>query len=192
MTDPRTVPPESSGTYRAVTDGDLRDAMELREFLTGLGVVMQLPTRPTTRVNVVVPPPPARKKSRHRWLVPGAVLGCIAALALVVPAVMPQRNDPLPPTLLGSWHTRSPKYADRGFEIRDGALHMKRGARATDIAVLPIRRVRVTRGSSTAVVIDYQEDGVTQSLALTMHGSGGAMFVEVHNQPDVVWRKGSR
>lgn len=192
MIDPRIVPPEGSGTYRAVTDGDLREAMELREFLTGIGAVMQLPTKETTRANEVIPTPQARKKSRHRWLVPTAILGSIAALALVVPEVIPKRNDPLPPTLVGRWHTQSPKYADRGFEVRENALYMQRGARATDIAMLPIQRVRVTRGNGTAVVIDYQEDGVTQSLGLTMRGSGGAMFVELHNQPDVKWRKGSR
>jgi len=192
MIDPRTVPPEGSGTYRAVTDGDLREAMELREFLTGIGAVMQLPTKEATRANEVIPPPRPRKKTRHRWLVPAAILGSIAALALVVPAFIPKRSDPLPLTLVGRWHTQSPKYVDRGFEVRENALYMHRGARATDIAVLPIQRVRVTRGKGTAVVIDYQEDGVTQSLGLTMHGSGGAMFVELHNQPDVKWRKGSR
>lgn len=188
MTDPHSAPPEGSGNYRAVTDGDLRDAMELREFLTGLGVVMQLPTKRPTAVNEVVKPP--RTKTRRPWLVPAALLGCIATFALAVPAVMPTRNDPLPPTLLGRWRTQTPKYADRGFEISNVALHMKRGQRATDIAVFPIRRVRVSpRGNHIAIAIDYEEDGVTQSLDLTMLGSGRGTFVEVRNQPDVIWRR---
>ena len=91
---------------------------------------------------------------------------------------------------MGRWHTLTPKFADRGFEISSTALHMRRGLRASDVAVLPIQRVRVSpRGTRTAVVIDYQEDGVTQSFDLVMSGSGRAASVEVRNQPEVVWRK---
>lgn len=193
MTDPRIVPPEETGGYRAVTDGDLREAMELGEFLTGLGVVMRLPTKPTG-VQKVVDAPKAPRKGRHRrWLIPIALVGSIAAIALAVPAVMRLQNDPLPEALMGQWHTRSPKFADRGFEISSSALHMRRGLRASDVAVLPIRRVQVSpRGIITAVVIDYEENGVTQSLDLTMHGSGRATTVEIRNQADVVWRKRAR
>lgn len=179
-----------SGTYRAVKDGDLREPMHLGDFLMGLGIVLRLPGKKqaTTTAEIVAAIPQRRRRS-HLVAVALTLVVILGAVVIITP-MFPSRSDPLPPTLMGSWQTQSPKFAERGFEIRGKELRMQRGPSETDVAVLGIHRVRVTpHGDDTAVEIEYVEDGVRQSLDLTMHDFAGATVLELRNQPTVIWRR---
>ncbi len=179
-----------SGTYRAVKDGDLREPMHLGDFLMGLGIVLRLPgkKRAITAADIVADIPQNEQRSRLVAVVLSLIV--VIGLAATIPPLFPSRNDPLPPTLLGSWQTQTPKFAERGFEIRDKELRIKRGPAETDVAVLKIQRVRVTpRGADTAVEIEYMEDGARQSFDLTIHAFPAGAMLELRNQPEVVWRR---
>lgn len=208
MTDPNETPPRNSGTnrvrsdtgtfyevsgsgtYRAVKDGDLREPMHLGDFLMGLGIVLRLPGKKqaTTAAEIVAAIP--QRQQRSHVVAISLSLVVILGAAVIIPPMFPSRGDPLPPRLMGSWKTQSPKFAERGFEIRGEELRMQRGPSETDVAVLGIHRVRVTpHGDDTAVEIEYVEDGVRQSLDLTMHDFAGATVLELRNQPTVIWRR---
>jgi hypothetical protein len=123
------------------------------------------------------------------WL--SASLGSIIVVGLGATALLPDTSDDLPTALVGEWQSPTPKYADRGFAIRDGALYMKRGREEHETVRLPIARVRVrpTNSGSLAVEIAYLENGARLSFDLTLHDYAGTPAVELRNQPEVIWRK---
>lgn len=178
-------------TYRAVKDGDLREPMNLGDFLMALGIVLRLPGKErASTAGEIIEAIPAQKRhgSRLASIVLAAIVLILVAVAL--PSLFPDRSDRIPPRLIGSWQTLTPRFAQRGFEVRDNDLRVRRGPNETDVAVLAIRRVRVTqRGADTDVQIEYMEDGAPQSFDLTMHDTPGGPMLELKNQPDVVWRR---
>lgn len=196
MTDPtRTtpLPPSQSGksaSYQAVTDGDLRQAIDSRSFFMGLGLVMRLPKKR----RVVAAPGEAVDGSvttRTNWVIVLAVLATMmTGIGVLISAVWPEHSDALPPSVMGTWRTQTPKFQDRGFEIREGRIVLRRGSEEADLLSFPIQRVRVAPlGPSTEVRIFYEENGEPQTLDLLLHEFAGATTVEIVNQPDVVWRR---
>ena len=197
MTDPtRTTPltPSQSGksaSYQAVTDGDLRQAIDSRSFFMGLGLVMRLPKKRRVVAAASGEAVESSVRTRTNWLVALAVLATMMTGAgVLISAVWPEHSDALPPAVVGIWRTQTPKFRDRGFEIREGRLLLKRGSEETDLLSFPIQRVRVAPlGPSTEVRIFYEENGEPQTLDLLLHEYSGATTVEIVNQPDVVWRR---
>ncbi|MGQ0640842.1 MAG: hypothetical protein ACT4P6_08775 [Gemmatimonadaceae bacterium] len=177
--------------YGAVNDGDLRQAIDLNEFMHGVGRVMKLPqkTPPTPQQPVVaIAEPPQKPRSRTVWISMSTTT--VIVLGLLVAALIPDSNDPLPPQLIGRWYAASPRYAERGFEFRAGELFMKRGPEDGDLVRLVIEKVRVSpKNGSLNVEIGYLENGAPLSLRLTLHDYAGLPVVELRNLPDVVWRK---
>jgi hypothetical protein len=69
-------------------------------------------------------------------------------------------------------------------------LQMQRGPSQTDVAAFPIKSVRVRNSQrGRNVEISYEENGVRQTFALTLEDLDGMSIVEVHNQPQIVWRR---
>lgn len=191
MTDPTTPPPAQTGGYQTVKDGDLREAMDTRSFFAGLGVVMRLPKKRRVVVASETETGEAVVRTRGSWLVTLAVLATgIIGVSVLISAVWPEHSDPLPPTVIGAWRTQTPKFKDRGFEIREGRILLKRGDQQTDVQSFAIVRVRTAPlGPSTEVRISYEENGEPQTLDLLLHEYGGATVIEIVNQPDVIWRR---
>jgi hypothetical protein len=197
MTDPirpTSLPPSQSGkraSYQAVTDGDLRQAIDSRSFFMGLGLVMRLPKKRRAVAAASGEAFEGSVRERSNWLVVVAVLATImTAAGVLISAVWPERSDALPRSVVGIWRTQTPKFKDRGFEIREGRIVLRRGSEEADLLSFPIQRVRVAPlGSSTEVRIFYEENGERQTLDLLLHEFGGATTVEIVNQPDVVWRR---
>lgn len=197
MTDPtRTtpLPPSQSGkspSYQAVSDGDLRQAIDSRSFFMGLGLVMRLPKKRRVVATATGEASEVGVATRTNWLLILAVLATIiTGASVLISAVWPERSDPLPPSVIGTWRTLTPKFKNRGFEIREGRILLRRGSEEADILSFPIQRVRVAPlGPSTEVRISYEENGEAQTLDLLLHEFAGATTVEIVNQPDVVWRR---
>ncbi len=191
MTDQTTPQRTTSASYQAVTDGDLRNAMDTRSFFMGLGLVMRLPKKRRVVVAADGGVTERTVKTRTSGLVLVAALSTIVIGAGVrISAVWPEHSDALPIAVLGRWHTQTPKFKDRSFEIQDGRVLLRRGSDESDRVAFPIRRVRVgALGPSTEVRIVYEEKGEPQTLDLLLHEYGGATVVEIVNQPDVVWRR---
>lgn len=182
--------------YRSVTDGDLREPMELDEFLTGVGVVMRLPPK-QPEMEAPAPEAPAapatpRAKRQRKTLIV-AVCSTISALIIMGMAVQTWDNsysDTIPPTLVGSWHTDAAKYKDRGFTITNEALTMQRGPNPSDAVTMPIKKVTArTAQRGRRVEVSYEENGVTQIMTFILEDLDGMSIVSVLNQPDIVWKR---
>jgi hypothetical protein len=184
--------------YRSVTDGDLSQPMELDEFLTGVGVVLRLP--PKKEENEAPPPPAAapaaaatpRSKRGRRSMVVGV---CATLSALLIMGMGVQKwdrgySDTMPPTLLGNWHTESPKYRNRGFTITEKTLQMQRGPNQSDWVTLPIKSVRVRPAQrGRTVELTYDENGAAQTMTLRLEDLDGLSVVSLMNQADILWRR---
>lgn len=182
--------------YRSVTDGNLTQPMELDEFLHGVGVVMRLPPKQEEKA----PPPadvPARAATpnaarRRKSLIVGM---CVTASAIILAGISLRAwdnrySDSMPPTLLGSWRTDAAKYRDRGFTVGAETLQMQRGPSPKDVVTLPIKSVRVRNAQrGRSVELKYEENGVVQTLGLTLEDLDGMSIVAVHNQPEIVWKR---
>jgi hypothetical protein len=174
---------QAPALHRAVTDGDLRDAMELDEFLTQLGVVLRLPPRRPTGSSL---PVIVTLKPRS-WGI--SVLAVCALFLAVIGALrlLPPRTDPLPDALIGVWETWEPEYAGRRFEIKPTSLVLQTGEGIAAHRVFSIDNVRRGSGANTTwYTITYDDDGTPQTFVVSAQ-EGGA--VRVKNQRDIVWRK---
>jgi hypothetical protein len=190
--------PTPTGTerYKSVTDGDLTKPIELDEFLNGVGLVMRLPAKEDEKA----PAPPVataaaalpKGKRRRKSLIVGActTLSTILVAVIALRAWDSRYSDVLPSTLIGSWQTDAVKYRDRAFTVSNETLQMQRGPSQSDVAAFSIKNVRVRNGQrGRNVEISYEENGVQQIFALTLEDLDGMSIVEVHNQPEIVWRR---
>jgi len=105
-----------------------------------------------------------------------------------VMAAMPEDSDPLPVSVIGTWHTTAELYADRAFEIKTDQITFQLGE-AGKFTTHPITRLKVTPdgNGSTFAVVEYDNDGDTYEFSFTYQPDEGT--IRFKNQPLIVWYK---
>lgn len=120
--------------------------------------------------------------------VPLMVLATAIMVAGGVMAAMPKHSDPLPASLIGTWHTTAELYTDRAFEIKTDQITFQQGE-ADKFTTHPITRFQVTPDGtgSTFAVVEYDNDGDTYEFSFSYQPDEGTMRFK--NQPLIVWYK---
>lgn len=105
-----------------------------------------------------------------------------------VMAAMPKHSEPLPASLIGTWHTTAEIYADRAFEIETDQITFQQGE-ADKSTTHPISRFQVTADEtgSTFAMVEYDNDGDIYQFSFTYQPDEGTMRFK--NQPLIVWYK---
>ncbi|MFN8667027.1 MAG: hypothetical protein U0164_07440 [Gemmatimonadaceae bacterium] len=171
----------------SIKDGDLSTAMEYVDFMNELGVLMQLPKRPTTASMATIADEgsaPARRRS-------SIVLPAIAASLVVAVAanrlLQPVPAREIPVTLRGEWVTGQGAYADRRLAFTDGAVGIAVRPGAPP-ALHPVRSVETTqRGDTAHLAITYEQDGERVAMSLVLV-TRPARQLQLANPAGVVWR----
>lgn len=169
-----------------VTDGELADPVELREFLGQLALVMRLPPkkRGSAAATDMNRPAPGRRRAIGVALI-GAAL--VVAGALAWPDRI--RHDPLPPGAAGRWVTQEARYADRGFELGVGEIAFETGTGPQGAVRHPIRSTEVREDRArTIVTIKYLVDEEPMTFAFSF-APGASPTIRFKNQPEITWVK---
>lgn len=148
---PNTDTEDDAQVPRSLRPGDLTEAVPLREALTGIGELMQLPrktptlpagmsaidggttagTRSRNTKTIGMPAIQAPERSYHgarrqerRWLGIGALaVAAVAALAISVSGNT-ARRDPMPASLRTEWRTSHPSYAHTVLSFTDSVVQI--------------------------------------------------------------------
>ena len=188
-------PPDTR--HVSLADGDLSRPIDLRQFLKGIGPLLQLETRPPeptpARPSAAAAEQPAKaalpnllKASRVRVIGGGVV--ALMVLVTLLGGIWSTSAD-VPTELHGWWHTSNPRYATRAFAFEDGTVQFRTGAGAADFTMHEVQRVqRRVSGDTAYYKIEYVEGEGTVTLALSYYASPTAR-IQFVNQPDLVWTR---
>ena len=168
-------------------DGDLSTPMALEEFLTQLGVVMQLPNRGVAARPEISeqPRPPARTK----LLLP--LMAAVAVLGFAAMQLRPMPIAAVPPEVTGTWETTDARYAGRQLVLSTHGLIIVVGSTPNGEAEV-VRRVTSRRLSDTlAVVLTYGSSLPASELALAYVGQPRERLI-LRNPLGVVWTRVGR
>lgn len=178
-----------------ITDGNLNDPMQLRDFLFGVGTVFQLPEQTSTTkladaVNAATaaqePEPEqvvAGRGRRQAFMVAGAL---IAALGFLAFRLWPRGETRLPAAVLGEWTTDDPRYAGRVLRLADQEVAFVVAGRET---AYPLAAVRTRQAGDTAyLTVEYIVAGRNNVWPLAFVPSPSPSLTTV-NQPGLVWTR---
>lgn len=178
------TPPVAPGV---LTNGDLTTPMQLGDFMNELGVVMQLPRRPTTRVVPVIPEPTPRT-SRRGWRQVALPVAAVALLlvSLAQRMIVPTMSAEVPAVLHGEWQSSHAEYRTRRLSFSGTHLGI---ALAPDAAPT-LHRVRQVRTSvlhdTTVVELLYEDAGALLPFQLQLVAHPRPRLTLRH-PADVVW-----
>jgi hypothetical protein len=183
-------PGASLGT-RSLADGELKNAVSLRDFLHGLGPLLQLPRRKRAkstpeeqgeaRPAFAISPP-----SRRAALV---LLGLAAtgAGAVHLLAAGGAAGSDLPPALQGRWVTSNKKYAGRAMEFRGDSVGIFTAPGVGQF--YPVRQVKSRQQRDTTVVTLTYEQAAGKPTQLALRLVERHARLSLANQPDMIWSR---
>ena len=191
---------ETSARRASINDGDLSTPMPLNEFLSELGVVMQLPRSRTTAAQLVSEAKAAAEaeaassrlaargsRRGRRLLLPVLAALLASAVALVRFTSSPVQRE-IPPTLLGEWKTSHAKYRDRrlSFSANRVGIRFREGAMPAFHRVLSVETAG--QGDSVSYLIGYQEDETPVRFRVSYRSTPRPAVI-LSNPADVVWER---
>ena len=117
------------------------------------------------------------------------LMAMVTAIIVVggVMAAMPKDSDPLPASLIGTWHTTEELYADRTFELKTDQITFQQGEPGK-FTTHPITRFEVTPvGIGSFAIVEYDNGGDTYEFSFNYQPDEGT--IRFKNQPLIVWYK---
>ncbi len=178
--------PRAAGYTGGVTDGNLSQAVDLRDFLNGVGTVLQLDRRRKGPMPKAQPAeaPDVGAGARRRRLIPAAAL--ITALTAAAIRFWPgAESTELPVGIRGLWTTSDQRYGGRAFLIAEREVTFQTPGHATVHSVTAVHERQA--GDTTYLTIDYLLDGKPVPWKLRLD-SGPEPAIHLVNQPDMEWR----
>lgn len=170
-----------------ITDGDLTDPMDLRDFLVGVGHVMQLSPKDE---QAPIAPPRGETHRRVGWS--SAILPLVALLlgfGLVWGSTTLKGRGALPGEVIGVWQTTEPRYVDRSFTLQPDSVVFQVGPSAEQYTIYPIHGIKTSRSADTTqVTVDYLADGESMSFAFE-YTTLPEPTIRFHNQPEFAWQR---
>lgn len=180
---PPPLDPPLPAAVRSLNDGDLQHPMELNEFMTELGSIMQLPRKTTVQMRSVAEP--ARRAPRRIPWLPALAVVAMAALGLwrAWPSGAP---SVLPLELVGEWRTSDPRYVERrlAFSPSGVGIILQQGQAATWHEVESV--VTTPRGDTTSYDVQYRDAGSSVRFLVHRVTRPGPRLL-LSNPPGVVW-----
>lgn len=153
---PPVLAPLGEAQTRSLNDGDLQTPMELNEFMTELGSIMQLPRKTTVRMRAVADVAPQAR--RRLPLLPALAVAAVLGLGLssLWPSTAP---SVLPLELVGEWRASDARYAERrlAFSPTGVGIILRQGQAAEWHPVESV--VTTLRGDTTSYDVQYDDDG---------------------------------
>ncbi len=176
----------------SLKDGDLFSPIDLRDFLGGLGTVMQLPQKAAASARRE----PAEKNvaadeswsRRNRRALIALTIAAVAVGAFAARPLMPQKPATAPPELQGRWTASDPAFVGRSLEIGVHEVAIGRGPGDVGTFVLTqVKRTAKTEGER--FVLAYRgTDQVEDELALDYNALPHPQL-RLKNRPEVVWQR---
>lgn len=195
------TPPEAPATS-GVTDGKLDRAINLRDFLHGVGYVFRLQKRDLKREQREALRAARREeKQRHarqlamtprlvRMIMAGIACAALILVAQMVMAFKAAEEVTLPPAIYGLWTTTAPKYADRGFRITDQLVSFQTGSGVGSFVSYRIMRVTGdVKPDTSRYDIEYDHLDGMQTFSVE-YIAGPSPTIRFPNQPEIRWKHG--
>jgi hypothetical protein len=179
----------TTGAGTSVKDGDLATPMRLRDFMSQLGVVMQLPARvPEAQpVPQAVGTPTPSRRVRARLAIPVAAVLAVSAFSLS--RLAPPPPPVMPTEVLGTWTTSEGSYAGKRLVLAARTVQMLNGDKPITSAQA-IRAVSVQRRLDTvAVLVTHDADGGATELAAAWTNQGGLERLTLKHPAGFSWRR---
>jgi len=183
--------PGASLGARSLADGELKNAVSLRDFLHGLGPLLQLPRRkkakPTSETKGEARPafaiaPPLRRAALV--LLGLAAVGAGTARFLAAGSA---GGSGLPPALQGRWVTSNPKYAGRAMQFRGDSVGIFTAPGVGQF--YPVRQVKSRQQHDTTVVTLTYEQAAGKPTQLALRLVERRARLSLVNQPDLIWTR---
>lgn len=182
MSDSRTPRDTAHSTARVSTSDtkpvDERAAAVLREHLSEIGAVLDLPTKRPTRpmgVKAVTNELPRRDRRRLRTFVASAILvaGGVVAAAAFWPAPTPQ----LPAALLGEWAATHPDFAGKRLIFKPDTIEIGVSESAAPHQFRITGLTSSSSGDTTRFALRYADEGGDVELHATLIAREPAQLV---------------
>jgi hypothetical protein len=199
MTDP-TLPPIDPSKLQPLPPappplrpGDMTQPVELRDFMVGVGQLLDLPPkRPTTTSMPTVPARAANARPPLRqFFLPATAL--LLAAAVVLPAVFPSTaSAPVVPTeVMGEWSTKFSGYDGRRMRITPTVVEFVVSAdgRAERYPIVSV--AKGAKGDSTIIELSYGEGSDPLPMRLAMARSQPGK-VAIARPEGLVWERVGR
>jgi hypothetical protein len=176
-----------------MADGELRESVELPEYLEGIRELMRLPPKDGEETGGAADASAGAAGAGVRAGRPRQAAAWIAlalvAIVVLVRTLHPGMETTLPAALEGVWRTNAPAYADRSLVITTSSLSFQVGedsATSTRYAILRVRRSAVREG--TLFRVDYLQNGGQLELSFVWRDSPQPE-IRFANQQDLVWTR---
>lgn len=168
----------------SLNDGDLQTPVELRDFMSELGVIMQLPKKTTVAMRAV--PEPATLRAARKGVVLPAIAVALMAVVGATKVLTPPLPSDTPPALIGEWRTTSPEYAERrlAFAATGVGIALDSVKPATWYPIESV--VMRATGDTTSYELTYTEFGEPVKF-LVHHVPSPKRHLLLSNPPGVVW-----
>jgi hypothetical protein len=172
--------------------GDLTEPVPLRDFMVGIGELMELPPKRPTRASVpAVPSTAARRLTRRRFALPAiaCVLAVVAGVRALKPSTMAAPSIPV--QLQGEWGTRFAGYDGRRMRITplEVSFVLSADGQTERYPILTSRTE--TRGDSTIVELSYGEKNDPLPMRLSMATSAPGR-VAIARPAGLIWERVGR
>lgn len=97
--------------------------------------------------------------------------------------------DPLPNDLIGIWHSDSPGYQDRYFEISDAIMVFGQGNRRLNIQFVSRIKEKKVKGGLRQYTIHHQDNYGFEQKTVIFFNRADVNTIWFGNQENVVWKK---
>lgn len=119
-------------------------------------------------------------------------IGLFIIFAVVAAAIIFRINsipDPLPEDIIGVWHSDSPGYKDRYFELSDAIMVFGQGGRHLDIQFITRIKVKKIRGGLTQYTIHHKDNFGFEQQTVFFIKRAEVNTLWFNNQEYVTWQK---
>lgn len=130
----------------------------IREELSEIGVILDLPTRRPTRQTAAVAAIEPLSNSSPRWSQWVAASALVLSALIAVVAFWPTTSPPMPESLLGDWVTSNPQYQDKHLAFTQNEVLIAVGTE-TSPTRHPILSLQLKRhADSTVIALTYKDN----------------------------------
>lgn len=113
----------------------------------------------------------------------------LAAVTAVIILRLKRIPDPLPRNITGVWHSDSPGYQNRYFELSDAIMVFGQGERRLNIQFISRIKVKKIRGNLTRYTIYHQDTYGFEQKTVFFFEQADVDSLWFNNQENVIWQK---
>ena len=116
----------------------------------------------------------------------------LIATVVVLDASRMQTRVALPPTVVGTWKTNSPRYAGRALVIGARSVTFQSGSDVTDITSHVVRKFEQTEVKTGSLFkVEYVDGAVADATGIIqfIYREGPTPSLVLAHQPDMVWTR---